>query len=330
MGFSRADMKAVASGQAVAKSLDTPSGTDMAVVGAVRIEAPVETFLARFKNITTFERADNIRNINKFSVPPKLDDLLTLALDKDDLTALRSCRPRDCDVQLGAANMDRFRTTVEWRAPAATAQANALMRQVIFEQLTAYRERGLAGLDDYADRDQPRSVAAEFARLDPAKEAPVAVPAELARLRDYPGAAVNGAEEFFYWAKVSFGLKPTVRLNHVTMFPRPSATDGVTWVVATNQLYASHYFSTALELRFLIPDEVPAGTGSTAAGAGSTRPPAQGFTLILLAKSRVPGLTGVVGSVIRLVVKSRSRSAMERHLAHSKKLTEQADPAGRE
>lgn len=326
MGFSRDDMKAIASGRAVAKSLEAPSGTDMAVVGAVRIEAPMETFIARFRNITTFERADNIRNINKFSVPPSVDDLLTLALDRDDLTALRNCRPRNCDVQLGAEDMERFRTTVAWRAPAATAQANALMRQVIFEQLTAYRERGLAGLDPYADREAPRSVAAEFARLDPAKDAPVPIPAILSRLREYPGAPVNGAEEFFYWAKVSFGLKPTVRLNHVTFFPRPGATDGVAWVLATNQLYASHYFSTALELRFLIPDEIPAGATSSSPQSGASLAGNGGFTLVLLAKSRVPGLTGVVGSVIRLVVKSRSRGAMERHLAHSKKLAEQSEP----
>jgi hypothetical protein len=33
-------------------------------------------------------------------------------------------------------------------------------------------------------------------------------------LLEYPDAALAGADSFFYWEKVSFGLKPTIRVNH--------------------------------------------------------------------------------------------------------------------
>ena len=46
-----------------------------------------------------------------------------------------------------------------------------------------------------------------------------------------------------------FGLKPTIRISHVTIQEGQEGT-----VVASKMLYASHYFWTGLELRALLPD----------------------------------------------------------------------------
>ena len=93
----------------------------------------------------------------------------------------------------------------------------------------------------------------------------------------------------------------------MTIWPVPERRDGLRYVVATKQLYASHYFSTALELRFLVED--PARPG-------------QGFVLLLVGKSRVPGLSGPLGNLIRLVVKNRASGSMEKHLDHTRRLVE--------
>ena len=45
-----------------------------------------------------------------------------------------------------------------------------------------------------------------------------------------------------------FGLKPTIRINHVVIDERPEAV-----AVASKQIYATHYFWTALELRCSFP-----------------------------------------------------------------------------
>jgi len=37
---------------------------------------------------------------------------------------------------------------------------------------------------------------------------------------EYPQAKLPGAEDLFYWEKIDFGQEPTIRLNHVTLFPQ--------------------------------------------------------------------------------------------------------------
>jgi hypothetical protein len=54
---------------------------------------------------------------------------------------------------------------------------------------------------------------------------------------------------FLYWQDVQFGLKPTLRISHLSIREGPEDT-----VVASKMLYARHYFWTALELRTLVPD----------------------------------------------------------------------------
>jgi hypothetical protein len=81
-----------------------------------------------------------------------------------------------------------------------------------------------------------------------------------------------------YWQQVRFGLKPTVRINHVVMMDEADRL-----IVASKQLYASHYFWTELELRVLIPDQSRG----------------QGFWFVSLNRARSDGLTGFVGGLIR-------------------------------
>ena len=61
---------------------------------------------------------------------------------------------------------------------------------------------------------------------------------------------------------VDFGLKPTVRVNHVIIYPLAAILSGVSHVIAIKQLYASHYFHTTLELRLLVHDDRAEPTGT--------------------------------------------------------------------
>jgi hypothetical protein len=65
--------------------------------------------------------------------------------------------------------------------------------------------------------------------------------------------------------------------------------------VAAKQLYSSHYFWTALELRVLVPDP--------SRGAG--------FWFVTVNRSRSDGLSGFVGRVIRGKVREAARSGLE-------------------
>jgi hypothetical protein len=307
MDFSRRDVAAIEAGRPVAHTVDGRSGQDIGVVGAIRINAPPAALLAKLRDIASFEKSPSVLQIGLFGSPPRPGDLTGLTLDSDDLSALASCSPGDCDLQLPAALMQRFRTAVPWRTPQAAEAATRIMRQYLLDLVHAYRMSGNDGLGRYDDDRPPVHVSEEFRLLGFVHDLPAPLPALASYLSDYPHATLRGAEEYFYWSKVDFGLKPTIRVNHLTIYPVTDRRDGLRYVAATKQLFASHYFSTALELRFLVVD--PAR-------------PDDGFILLLVTKSRVPGLSGLVGSMMRLVIKSRAARSMERHLAHTKKLAE--------
>ena len=79
--------------------------------------------------------------------------------------------------------------------------------------------------------------------------------------------------------------------------------------VAVKQLYASHYFHTALDVSVCVPD------------ARSQRP---GFYLITLKGSEQDGLTGMKGSMLRKVVVDKTRSSLEKALTALKQTIERS------
>ena len=81
-------------------------------------------------------------------------------------------------------------------------------------------------------------------------------------------------------------------------------------VVAIKQLYASHYFHTALDLSVCVDD--------------MARPGPRGFYLLTLKGSEQEGLTGVKGSMLRKIVVDKTRSSLENALAAIKRTVEQS------
>ena len=128
---------------------------------------------------------------------------------------------------------------------------------------------------------------------------PVHLPELSHYLLAYPNASVTNVESLFFWEKVKFGLKPTLRLNHAMAY-RSTVSSGGAFVVAIKQLYASHYFQIALDLTVCIE----------ASGGNQGK----GFYLITLKSSRQDGLTGFTGSILRRIVVSRARSVQENML----------------
>jgi hypothetical protein len=100
----------------------------------------------------------------------------------------------------------------------------------------------------YNDKRQPTLVAEQFAEmLSYSKVLPERLPDFYRYLLDYPSSKPRNVDERFYWARVKFGLKPTLRVVQMLTL-HGSARDRLAYAIAEKQLYASHYFETGVGL----------------------------------------------------------------------------------
>jgi hypothetical protein len=266
-------------GAPVTKMLESDASKEVAIFGAVWVKGSIDAYLAAVRDIERFESGGAFRVTKKLSAPPRLEDFAQLSLPDDDLKDLRSCRISECQVKLGATAIDRMRREIDWTRADAPEQANRLARQVAFEYATEYLKGGNAELAVYRDAERPTFVAKEFEELvDQLPELNEFMPAIRRYLLNFPQATLPDSESFLYWQDADFGLKPTIRINHLVM-----ARDRDGAIVASKMLYATHYFWTALELRVLVRDPARG----------------DGFWFVTESRSRSDGLSGFVGQVIR-------------------------------
>lgn len=266
-------------GQPVTKLLASDPSKEVAVFGAVWITAPVDRYLSAVKDIERFETGNAFRVTKKISAPPRLEDFAQLKLPDDDIEDLRSCKVGQCEIKLAESAIERMRRDIQWTRPDVRDQVNRLARQIALDFVTGYLHGGNTELAVYRDSEHPTFVAQEFAsligQLPPLGDFMAAV---RRYLLEFPKATLPDSESFVYWQEATFGLKPTIRINHLVI---AREADGA--IVASKMLYASHYFWTALELRALVPDP--------------QRGP--GFWFVTDSRSRSDGLSGFVGRLLR-------------------------------
>ena len=294
-------------GKAIAREVKTKDGSEILVFGAIYVKGSPSVFLKTYTEVEKLVDGKGFLAAKKFQDPPVLSDLANLTFDKEDLQALRTCSPGDCEVQLPADQMEKFRKAIDWEAPQAEEQANALARQMALSGLQIYLKGGNAALGAYQDKSEPTHVETVFKTvLGRLTELPAYDREFYDYLLNYPRSKRPlNTSDFFYWETVKFGLKPTFRINHVIVRQPPDKPDR--WIVANKQLYASHYFQTALDMWLCIP--------ATASGK-------PGFYLLTVKGSRQDGLTGMKGSLLRRPVISRTLNSVRASLERLKERTE--------
>jgi hypothetical protein len=255
----------------------------------------------------SLRKLPNYLAIQEFSDPPQLSDLDGFTLDEQDIQELKKCKPGHCEVQLPSEAMEAFQQSVDWLSPDAAEQVNLLAKKLTLEAITRYQQGGNTALGTYRDKAHPSVVADTFrSLLSRSKALPVYLPELDHYLVNYPNAPSEHIQSKFYWEKVNFGLKPTVRVVQAIVY-RDVSTAVPEYAIAIKQLYASHYFETALDLTFCVP------------AAENRRP---GFYLITVKGSQQAGLTGLKGGFVRKVAVDKTRSSLERALATIKQRLE--------
>ena len=297
-----AQRKAIFTGQPLTKLLEADPSQEVSVFGMVWVKAPTARYVAAIRDIERFEQGENFRFTKKVSSPPRLDDFAQLSLPDDDLADLQSCRVGSCELKLSEASLNQVRKEIDWSKPTAKADTERLARRLMLNYINGYLEGGNARLATYRDSDRPTFVGAEFkSMVDRMPSLSEYLPDLKNYLLNYPKVSLPKSDSFIYWQEANFGLKPTIRINHLTIAETPTHV-----AVASKMLYASHYFWTAIELRVLVPDPARG----------------EGFWFASVNRSRSDGLSGFVGRLIRGKVRGEAEKGMQAALSITKTMME--------
>lgn len=299
--FSPADLARLDRGEPIARILDTER-REVAIVGAVRIQAPRERLLARYRDISQLQSSDVVLQIGRIGATPRPDDFQTLTFEAYDLDTIRECEPGDCGVRLSTMQLGRFRRDVNWQAPDWRQQAGALWRRLLADYATEYLSRG--ALADYRNKAEPLNVADEFTLVfDQSRPLAAATPAFFAYLRQFPRVPLAGVENILYWSKDDFGLRPVTSITHLALYA-PPRDSGEPAVIGTRQIYATHYFDAALGLTLAFDDG------------------RSGFYMVCVNRARTRSLASFTRAILRGIVERRSRDAVEHMLRSTKRALE--------
>lgn len=300
VGLSEDEIADIQNGKAVAKTTPSRTPAEVLLFGAIYIHATPESYLHFAQDFDRLRKLPNYLALEVFSSPPQLSDLKGFEFDSDDIKGLQNCKTGDCLIQMPASSIEDLQRSIDWSAADVNEQVNQRLRKTVLERLLAYQREGNQALGVYNDKRDPTEVPQQFAyMLSYDKALPEHLPDFYHYLLAYPNSKPANVDDTFYWAKVKFGLKPTLRVVQMETM-RGNSTDPVVYAIAEKQLYASHYFETALDLSFCVR------------GADDSKQP--GFYLIMAMGSEQAGLTGAKGSIVRKAAVGRSVSNLQNAL----------------
>ena len=289
---SEAELAAVDRGEAMAKMLSSGNEREITAFGMIQVAASGDVLVQHFRDITHFKKADQVLEIGKFSSSPSLQDLKSLTVDAEESAALKACDVGRCDLKLSRLMIQHA------RRESRVTNSSDLLRQILFDYLQSYLLSGNNALAKYEDKSTPGDLAREFQDL--LNTAPYLrdyAPEFVSYMQTFPRGKPPGVEEFVYWSKEKFGLKPVISLTHVFIYRRP-ATDDV--LILSKQIYASHYFDASLGI-----------TGLVAASRTGERPRSY---LLYLNRSRVDALGGFLGGVATSLLKGQIQEGLTTNL----------------
>ena len=292
-----------------------PSRTpdEVFLFGAIYIHAAPEKYVQFAENLERRRQLSGYLALGALSSPPRLEDFKGFSLDADDVQALKNCKPGDCLIQVPASAIDEFQKRIDWTATDTAEQVNRRLQEGALRRILEYQRDGNPALGIYNDKRDPVEVPRKLEYLlSYSKVLPARLPEFYSYLLKYPGGKPANVDDRFYWEHVKFGLKPTLRVLQVITMRGSTADDRVSCAVAEKQLYASHYFETALDLSFCVRDEQGAEGG---------------FYLIKLMASEQAGLTGLKGSILRRTAVGRSLSNLQAGLSLIQRTLETNEPA---
>jgi len=240
----------------------------------------------------TRQNNQTILEAGRFGTAPAVADLQQLTIDAAEIEDLKACVAGDCSLKLSAKMIERLRREVDWDASDYEEQATLLLKTMLTEYVRDYVARGPEALIEYHDKRNRIRLADEQQALGSAS-------GYLTDLLREAGSGMQVVEDVIIWSKIKFGLKPVLVINHVRAY-KPERETGLQVLVASNQIYAMHYFTSSLALTAFV--SVP--------GASPY--------LVFENRSRTDGLVGPFSKLKRGVIEKKSVAGLKAILEHSK------------
>lgn len=142
IGLSEAQIAEIKAGKAVVKAMPSRTPAEVFLFGAVYIHAAPERYIQFAHDFDRLRQLPNYLALGVFSNPPQLSDLNEFSFDKDDIKALKDCKPGDCLIQLPGSSMNQAQEAIDWAAPNVPEQVNNLLHKAALEQIRRYQREG--------------------------------------------------------------------------------------------------------------------------------------------------------------------------------------------
>jgi hypothetical protein len=157
-------------------------------------------------------------------------------------------------------------------------------------------------MPDFMNKREPLSVASELSLLLPHFDFVAGYSPEFHRyIGEFGPVLPPGAQQLAYWTKEDFGVRPIIRISHQVVHHVNAPVPAV--LIATNQLYASHYLDASLGIVVALD----------ASANGREQ-----FHLMAVNRARTRSLSGLLRRFVRRTVQNRSGEAMKKILTSTK------------
>lgn len=298
--FDTSDFASLEQGETVVKVVPATDKREIAVSGLVNLRTNADHFLQSYVGGLGQKKNDGIIEAGRFGKAPAVADLQQLTIEPQDIEDLKQCAVGNCEVKLSAKMIERLRREVNWQASDYQTKAAQLLKTMLAEYVSEYVARGPEALIAYNDKRDEVRLADELQALSTSS-------GYLNDLVRDPQSNLRLVEDAIVWSKVKFGLKPVLMIEHVKVY-KDERDHGPQVLVASQQIYANHYFNSSLALTAFVsvPDANPAAY------------------LVYENRSRTDGLSGAFSKFKRGMIENKAVAGLKSILEHTKSSLEGA------
>ncbi|MBX3291438.1 MAG: hypothetical protein KF881_00945 [Acidobacteria bacterium] len=299
--FTQEELAGLKDGKPVIRVLPERDKRETSVIGVVQVSPNAGLDLARFRESIGQRTNPSRSGGGPIGVPPQISDLEGFRLDAKDVEDLRKCLPGKCGVKL-SPQMIKSLSEKPDLASASSGDIAAAYKQMIIDYVAGYIARGDEALIEYDSPRKPVRLVEEYAAIYGMPNLPDLLAPEFGKhLRTFPN-KLNGVEDRFDWAIVETGLRPIFSVTHSSAYTK-GTTEANVFMLATKQIYASHYIDATLAVFTL----VISNTGETPTGY-----------LIFFNTSRSTALAGVFGGIVHTVAEGQADERVRELLVRAK------------